>query len=229
MSKTTDTQYEDTQIASVRPHENGYEVEFADKGWLFISDPGFAPKPGDSARCYGKGFGYSVRGLDIDGREVYYKTEDEWRADFRERRDRQERERKEALEAKGGVSHDPGAENYDWREEMGEISGFGDTYEAACRSMLVAALDFWDGQDESFDPKYKGFEDVYGVCLDDNDDAKKLDEAIMDAEIVYGDGTRERCGDGASGAMHQAVISHAFFVRKNGWERYVQEMSEESR
>lgn len=103
---------------------------------------------------------------------------------------------------------------YEFTPEMGEISGFGGGYEAACRAMLKSGAEFWDAQPEGFDPKYQGMEGVYGLILDHNEDAKKLDEAI-----IAGSG-----GD-ATGAMHHAVVSHLFFIRKNGWEAYCAEMS----
>ena len=220
-----DTEYEVGRLKTVRPSGGGYELEFEDGGWLFVKDPGFEPKAGDATRAYGRGFAYPVRGLDVAGKEVYYETEEEYWARFRREEEERKRKHRERLEAKGGVSHDPGTGKYDWRDGMGEISGFGNDYEAACRSMLIRALEFWDEQGEDFDPKYHGFKDVTGICIDENEDAKKLDAAMMDAEIAFGNGERERCGDGASGAMHQAVVSHAFYVRKNGWENYVKEMS----
>lgn len=226
-AKHVDEEYQDMILKGVEKTEgeaSGYVIECED-GHLLIPGPGFEPKTGYVARYYGKGFGYPVRGLDINGQEVYYQTEEEYTACLHERIERLERERKEELIALGGVSHDPGTGKYDWRESMSEISGFGGPYEASCRSMLIATLDHWDNQPESFEPKYHGYENIYGVMLDDNEDAKKLDKAMMDAEILYGNGERERVGDEASGAMHQAVVSHAFFVRGNGWEAYVKEMS----
>ena len=102
--------------------------------------------------------------------------------------------------------------NYEFTPEMDEISGFGGGYEATCRKMLRNGLEYWD-KHPKLKPKYQGFKDVYGLCVDDNKDAKKLDKAIMKGI------------DDATGAMHQAVVSHIFFIRKNGWDKYVNEMS----
>lgn len=52
--------------------------------------------------------------------------------------------------------------------------------------------------------------------MEDNQDAKDLSDAV-----VKGSG-----GD-CTGAMHQAVISHIFFIRKNGVEKYLQELNAE--
>lgn len=106
------------------------------------------------------------------------------------------------------------AGSYEFTEEMGEISGFGGGYEATCRAMLKAGAEFWDAQPEGFDPKYQGMKNVYGLMLDHNEDAKKLDAAILAAS-----------GGGATGAMHHAVVSHLLFIRKNGWEAYRADMS----
>jgi hypothetical protein len=102
---------------------------------------------------------------------------------------------------------------YSYTDDMGEISGMGEGYEKACRKMVITGLEFWDTQPETFNPRYKGFEDVYGLCIEDNEDAKKLSDVVIKAV------------DGCSGAMHQATISHIFFIKRNGWEKYKEEMS----
>lgn len=104
-------------------------------------------------------------------------------------------------------------DRYTFTPDMGEISGFGGDYEDACRAMVRAGLLFWDDQPERFDPHYKGMQNVYGICIDDNDDARALDKAILAA--VDGDCT---------GAMHQAAIEHILAIRRHGWGWYVTEM-----
>jgi hypothetical protein len=102
---------------------------------------------------------------------------------------------------------------YKWEKGMGEISGFGGGYELGCRAMLIAGLEYWDANPD-LDPRFRGFKDVYGILSDDNKDAKRLDKAVVDA--VDGECT---------GAMHQAVISSILYIKKNGWDHYVKEMS----
>lgn len=78
--KAADKQYEEVVIESVRQ-------PYADKGWEIHRDGGgcfyvpptspVVPKAGMTARFYGRGIGFIVRGLDIDGQEVFYRTEDE--------------------------------------------------------------------------------------------------------------------------------------------------------
>ena len=114
---------------------------------------------------------------------------------------------------------------YEFTPEMGEISGFGGGYEAGCRAMLKAGLEFWDAQPPEFDPHYQYARGVFGLCMGDNEDAKRLDAAIMAAPLVI-DGRETTVGKyGATGAMHHAVVQHILFIRREGWERYVEEMS----
>lgn len=64
---------------------------------LFIKDPGFEPTAGQLARYFGRGFGYPVRGVVIDGRVVRYETADEHERQARNAiEDRQAKQRAEA-------------------------------------------------------------------------------------------------------------------------------------
>lgn len=118
-------------------------------------------------------------------------------------------------------------EAYTFTPEMGEISGFGGSYEAGCRAMVRAGLLFWDAQPASYDPHFRGFKGVYGLLDDDNADAKALSQAIIDAPFTDPEtGTHTTVGKyGATGAMHHAAIAHILFVRRAGWGAYVRKMS----
>lgn len=101
---------------------------------------------------------------------------------------------------------------YEFTSEMGEISGFGGSYEQCCRDMLKIALE-WHDKNPNAKPRFKGYEGIYGICFSDNKDAKSLEKAIIDSI------------EGCTGAMFQAVISTYFWVIQNGWDAYVREMS----
>lgn len=103
---------------------------------------------------------------------------------------------------------------YKYTEDMGEISGFGGGYEASCRKMVLAGI-AWLEEHPDADPKFHGFKNVTGICMEDNADATALSKAITDA-----------CIEGATGAMHQAAVSHALFIRANGWDAYATKMRE---
>lgn len=107
---------------------------------------------------------------------------------------------------------------YSFTPEMDEISGLGGAYEARCRDMLRDGLEWLDNNPEA-DPTIStlslGDVKVYGVIRENNDDAKALSKAVMGPSD----------GPGCSGAMHQAVMTAALWIRKNGWDEYVKRMA----
>lgn len=91
-----------------------------------------------------------------------------------------------------------------------EISGFGGGYEAACRAMVAAGMEWFDANPDA-DPQFRGYEGVYGVVTETNADAKALSAAVAAA-----------C-EGCTGAMHQATVSHVLYAHRVGWDVYLQE------
>lgn len=70
-----DKQFDEHRIAKVEAGEKGWTLTF-DEGFCFwCPDNGIEPRVGDFAKCYGKGFGYSVRGLTINDAVVFYRIE----------------------------------------------------------------------------------------------------------------------------------------------------------
>jgi hypothetical protein len=104
------------------------------------------------------------------------------------------------------------AEERIYTDDMGEISGFGGGYEQACRAMALAGLAWWDEHPEAT-PRFHSYNNVTGLCIEDNDDAKALTEAILAA-----------CREGSTGAMHEAAVSHVMFARAHGWAKYAEEL-----
>lgn len=81
MYPKNDSQYQDTTIAAVKLEASGgWSIERAD-GWSFwIQAPSpITPAKGMKARFYGPGIGGTVRGLFLDGKQIYYRTIDEER------------------------------------------------------------------------------------------------------------------------------------------------------
>lgn len=73
-----DDQFEETTIDRAEKSGDGWSIQRAE-GWSFFV-PGTSPtepKEGMTARFYGKGIGYNVRGLFLDGKEVFYRTEEQ--------------------------------------------------------------------------------------------------------------------------------------------------------
>ena len=73
-----DDQFEENTIDKVVPYDDGYEIHF-DDGMVFgiNKTEGVEPVSGSSVRLYGKGIGYAIRGVFVDGKKVYYRTEEE--------------------------------------------------------------------------------------------------------------------------------------------------------
>lgn len=119
--------------------------------------------------------------------------------------------------------------SYRHTADMGEISGFGGQYEECCQEMLEAGVKWLDGhKNPELEARTlrmgrkEGEEgvEVFGVFDVTTDDAKELEKAVMAVPMV------EKYG--ATGAMHQAVMQRLFWIAKNGWGRYCQELRESS-
>jgi hypothetical protein len=101
--------------------------------------------------------------------------------------------------------------------DMGEISGFGGSYEAACQQMLHQGVEYLihlGEREPDFDVNtYPG---IFGIAELTGSDAEGLDAAV--------------CADvDPSGAMHHAVVLRLRFIAKNGWNSYCQELRESHR
>jgi len=102
MNIDTDQQYEETKVAEVRTEPKGFDVK-RDDGWnLFVPSDlcQVEPKPGETMRCYGRGIGYTVRGIAINGRVYRYRTPAEAEQDHRDMVAKHDRERRNNYEAK---------------------------------------------------------------------------------------------------------------------------------
>lgn len=103
---------------------------------------------------------------------------------------------------------------YQYTPEMNEISGFGGGYEEVCRKMVIAGLEWADAKGDA-DPRWKESEQIYGITIDENEDAKAMQNAMLKA-----------ADNDCTGAMMQATMNHVLYVLKNGWDKYVALMSE---
>ena len=76
-----DEQFEDDAITEVEKNPGGGWSIKRGTGWSFYvpAESPIEPKAGSKVRFYGKGFGFPVRGLFIDGKEVYYFTEADYK------------------------------------------------------------------------------------------------------------------------------------------------------
>jgi len=118
-------------------------------------------------------------------------------------------------------------DNKIWSDDMGEISGFGGSYEDGCRAMVLAGIKWIDEHpDENLE--FKGIKGVFGLIDTNNQAAEQLEAAIMNARCML-DGKEVRCGDESTGAMHHAAISHCLAYKRIGWEQYCKELRERTK
>lgn len=95
---TEDPEFEAHVVDRAEPSGEGWMLQF-DDGWC-IHCPGgqelVAPQHGEQARLYGRGLGFAVRGIVIEGRVYRYQTDEEHEAArVREREERLAQERRE--------------------------------------------------------------------------------------------------------------------------------------
>jgi hypothetical protein len=100
--------------------------------------------------------------------------------------------------------------NFRHTPDMGEISGFGGSYEAACQDMLAAGCR-WLNANTNAHLVGHTYRNVFGLFTADNEDARTLDSVVSS---VHPDCT---------GAMHHAVMSRLFYIAKHGWRHYCKE------
>lgn len=73
--KASDKEYQDHFIIAIEDYQPNWDIQIEDKAWLSVPKiKNHIPKVGDSIRFYGKGEGYTVRGVDIDNVTYYYRT-----------------------------------------------------------------------------------------------------------------------------------------------------------
>ncbi len=79
-----DAQYQETIIEEVRVEPDRYLLKY--DGFIVLSCPKVdglpAPKVGETLRTYGRGMGYIVRGIVVNGRVYRYRTAAEELARF---------------------------------------------------------------------------------------------------------------------------------------------------
>jgi len=99
---------------------------------------------------------------------------------------------------------------YEYTKKCDEISGFGGSYEDACRRMVIRGM-YWFDKHPKVNPKFSEYENIYGIIMDKTPSAKALMKH-MTKDID------------CTGAMVQATINHCLKAHHIGWKTYIKMM-----
>ena len=197
--------YKKRVVTDVLLQDGGFEIHFGSLvHWLpTVRNPHkIVPKIGDTAFCYGDGFGRPVLGLQLNDKLVFFNTREEHERDRQAMiRGWKERDKKKHVELMEKIKDEPPFETVD-------VSGMGSGYERACQLMIQSGIKFLKDNEFHFD--YYTYKGVYGICVSDAPWSKDLDKALIDA-----------AGGDCSGAMHQCVIGHLQIIHKQGYDKWV--------
>ena len=80
-----DEEFQEKTITGVEEQADCYILSF-DSSCLSVPKADVVPRVGQTARLYGRGLGFSVRGVVVDGRAIYYRTK-------REQEDKEQQDR----------------------------------------------------------------------------------------------------------------------------------------
>lgn len=89
--------------------------------------------------------------------------------------------------------------DYEYTEDMSEVSGLGGEYEEACRKMVIAGAQWLDENGKSANEDYDADEELKRVMADAVDDVP-------------------------TGAMMHGAFRHVSYIDRHGWEAYVEKM-----
>lgn len=138
-----DEMFRDETLTEVKDAGDGYDITDSDGWTLHIKSPELKPAVGMKARFYGRGIGYPVRGLFLDGHTIFYETEDQYEERVtRERYGASTQELLDRWDRGEGV----------WTLQMGGISpGYEQSLQIAAfemiRFLLTQSID-WKALDE---------------------------------------------------------------------------------
>lgn len=94
-----DVPWDTETITAVRPYDEGWDISMGGSGILVPNDLcDVPPAIGETVEFYGRGFGYDVRGIVIEGRIYRYLTEEEAEVARKEMLERERRKKDAAWE-----------------------------------------------------------------------------------------------------------------------------------
>ncbi len=94
--------------------------------------------------------------------------------------------------------------------DMGEISGFGGSYEAGCQAMLDAGVRWLkEHADKAAKVQVLVNPHIYGIIKEGTPETEELSKIIVKAS-----------DNDCTGAMHHAVMARLSYIASHSWEKY---------
>lgn len=199
-AKASDRQFQDSILSKVEDFGDSWAITHSEGRTLCIPRYAAVPKIGDTARFYGRGIGYPVRGVDIAGVEVYYSTEAEYAAKLQLEQDAAKMKRQAEYAAHrdnntARINALPGPLQkrlFQFRERNPEFGSEFEGYELATAEMAAAVFHAAERRgEESAEDWFKRFREAPWV----------------NQEAIFG----PAC-EGASGNMAEFAIRQAWLL-----------------
>jgi hypothetical protein len=110
--------------------------------------------------------------------------------------------------------------NFEFTEDMNEISGLGGAHERALRAGVITGAKWWTLHPEA-DPEIEGTDREYRGT---NADGESLLRAVNETLFTCDDGVKVPLQAVLTPHMYYAVMYHIMWIGEHGWSRYAQAM-----
>jgi hypothetical protein len=107
--------------------------------------------------------------------------------------------------------------NFEFTDDMNEISGLGGAHERALRTAVTAGAQWWVAHPEG-DPIITGDD---ATCEAGNGDGESLLRAVNGTIFTGDDGVKVPLGNAMTPSMYYAAMYHVMWIGEHGWNNYV--------
>lgn len=116
------------------------------------------------------------------------------------------------------------APEFEFTEQMNEISGYGGMYERACRIGVRTGAQ-WFASHLHAHPEFGQSSDTASFIQPLNEEGYGLLAAIEEADFVRDDGVHVPLAEQMTREMMSMVLFHTLYIAKKGWNNYMKKMT----
>lgn len=113
--------------------------------------------------------------------------------------------------------------DFEYTEDMNEITGLGSDYERGCRTGVLAGMR-WVIEHPGAEPAINGYSGEDGWLQPQNMAGTSLLAAIEAAPFTLDNGTKLCLGELLTPNQYLFVLQHIGFIAQMGWDAYAQKM-----